>query len=228
MVDLGLVERYRSVRVADVVDALDRYGFYGRLLISREIRPLYPGIKMAGFAVTVQARRVQGEIPSMSPEDYDRYADEWYRFKADYGCFMKYAVPGTVIAVNSDGCLDVGFWGSMIALVAKARGVEGVVLDGGCRDVWEVQRIRFPVFSRSIGRTEVVGRLEIRPEDVNVPVSIGGVTVNPYDLIVGDGDGLVVVPRSIASQVLERAEKQLIADREAQKPYLDMFELTLP
>jgi len=164
----------------------------------------------------------------MSPEDYDRYADEWYRFKADYGCFMKYAVPGTVIAVNSDGCLDVGFWGSMIALVAKARGVEGVVLDGGCRDVWEVQRIRFPVFSRSIGRTEVVGRLEIRPEDVNVPVSIGDVTVNPYDLIVGDGDGLVVVPRSIASQVLERAEKQLIADREAQKPYLDMFELTLP
>jgi regulator of RNase E activity RraA len=228
MVDLGLVERYRSVRVADVVDALDRYGFHGRLLISREIRPLYPGIKMAGFAVTVQARRVQGEIPSMSPEDYDRYADEWYRFKADYGCFMKYAVPGTVIAVNSDGCLDVGFWGSMIALVAKARGVEGVVLDGGCRDVWEVQRIRFPVFSRSIGRTEVVGRLEIRPGDVNVPVSIGGVTVNPYDLIVGDDDGLVVVPRSIASQVLERAEKQLIADREAQKPYLDMFELTFP
>jgi regulator of RNase E activity RraA len=227
MIDLGLVERYRSVRVADVVDALDRYGFHGRLLISREIRPLYSGIKMAGFAVTVQARRVQGEIPSMSPEDYDRYADEWYRFKADYGCFMKYAVPGTVIAVNSDGCLDVGFWGSMIALVAKARGVEGVVLDGGCRDVWEVQRIRFPVFSRSIGRTEVVGRLEIRPEDVNVSVSIGGVTVNPYDLIVGDDDGLVVVPRSIASQVLERAEKQLIADREAQKPYLDMFELTL-
>ncbi len=116
----------------------------------------------------------------------------------------------------------------MIALVAKARGVEGVVLDGGCRDVWEVQRIRFPVFSRSIGRTEVVGRLEIRPEDVNIPVSIGGVAVNPYDLIVGDDDGLVVVPRSIASQVLERAEKQLIADRKAQKPYLDMFELTFP
>jgi len=84
MVDIGLVERYRSVRVADVVDALDRYGFHERLLILREIRPLYPGIKMAGFAVTVQARKVQGEIPSMSPEDYDKYADEWYRFKADY------------------------------------------------------------------------------------------------------------------------------------------------
>ena len=228
MVDIGLVERYRSVRVADVVDALDRYGFHERLLILREIRPLYPGIKMAGFAVTVQARKVQGEIPSMSPEDYDKYADEWYRFKADYGCFMKYAGPGTVIAVNSDGCLDVGFWGSMVALVAKARGVEGVVLDGGCRDVWEIRRIRFPVFSRSIGKTEVVGRLEIRPEDVNIPVSIGGVTVNPYDLIVGDDDGLVVVPRSITSQVLERAEKQLMADREAQKPYLDIFELTFP
>ena len=95
-----------------------------------------------------------------------------------------------VIAINSDVCLDAGFWGSMIALVAKAKGVEGVVLDGGCRDVWEIQRIKFPVFSRGIGRTEVIGRLEIRSEDVNVQVSVGGVTVNSYDMIVGDDDGL--------------------------------------
>ncbi|MBS7611915.1 RraA family protein [Candidatus Bathyarchaeota archaeon] len=228
MFDLGLVERYKSVRVADVMDALDRYGFHERLLISRKIRPLYSGIRMAGFAITVQARKTQEEIPSMSSEDYDKYAEEWYRSKANYDCFMKYAGPGTVIAINSDGCLNVGFWGSMIALVAKAKGVEGVVLDGGCRDVWEIQRIKFPVFSRSIGRTEVIGRLEVRSEDVNIPVSIGGVTVNSYDMIVGDDDGLVVVPKSIAHQVLERAEKQLMADRRAQKPYIDMLELTFP
>ncbi|MBS7617307.1 RraA family protein, partial [Candidatus Bathyarchaeota archaeon] len=73
-----------------------------------------------------------------------------------------------------------------------------------------------------------IGRLEVRSEDVNIPVSIGGVTVNSYDMIVGDDDGLVVVPKSIAHQVLERAEKQLMADRRAQKPYIDMLELTFP
>ncbi|MEM3545748.1 MAG: RraA family protein [Candidatus Bathyarchaeia archaeon] len=228
MFDLSLVKRYKSVRVADVVDALDRYGFHEKLLVSRRIRPLYPGIRMAGFAITVQARKTREEIPSMSPEDYDRYAEDWYRLKANYDCFMKYTGPGTVIAINSDGCLNVGFWGSMIALVAKAKGVEGVVLDGGCRDIWEIRRIRFPVFSRSIGRTEVIGRLEVRPEDVNIPITVGGVTVNPYDMIVGDDDGLVVVPKSIVHQVLERAEKQLMDDRRAQKPYLDMFGISLP
>ncbi|MEM3193852.1 MAG: RraA family protein, partial [Candidatus Bathyarchaeia archaeon] len=67
MIDMDLVRRFRAVRVADVVDALDRYGFHEKTLVSSEIKPLYSGIKAAGFAVTVQARRVQEEIPSMSP-----------------------------------------------------------------------------------------------------------------------------------------------------------------
>lgn len=222
-----LISRFRSIRVADVVDALDRFGFHEKTLVSRDIRPIYSGIRIAGLALTVQARKVQEEIPSMSPEEYDKYAEEWYRVRANYDLFMRSAGPGTIIAINCDGCLDVGFWGSMIALVAKAKGVEGVVLDGGCRDTWEIQRIRFPVFCRAIGRTEVVGRLEIKPEFINTPVSIGGVTVNPGDIVVGDDDGVVVVPRKIALQVVERAERQMAMDRASQKPYLDMLGLTL-
>ena len=228
MTDIDLVRRFRSVRVADVVDALDRYGFHEKTLVSSEIKPLYSGIKTAGFAVTVQARKVQEEIPSMSPEEYDRFAEDWYKVRANYDSFMRFAGPGTVIVINADGCMNVGFWGSMIALVAKAKGVEGAVIDGGCRDTWEIQHIRFPVFCRSRGKTEVIGRLEIRPENVNIPVSIGGVTVNPGDIIVGDDDGVVVVPKRIAPQVLERAEKQFALDRASQKPYLDMLGLTLP
>ncbi|MEM2788875.1 MAG: RraA family protein [Candidatus Bathyarchaeia archaeon] len=222
-----LISRFRSIRVADVVDALDRFGFHEKTLVSRDIRPIYSGTRIAGLALTVQARKVQEEIPSMSPEEYDKYAEEWYRVRANYDLFMRSAGPGTIIAINCDGCLDVGFWGSMIALVAKAKGVEGVVLDGGCRDTWEIQRIRFPVFCRAIGRTEVVGRLEIKPEFINIPVSIGGVTVNPGDIVVGDDDGVVVVPRKIALQVVERAERQMAMDRASQKPYLDMLGLTL-
>jgi len=222
-----LALRYGKVRVADVVDALDRFGFHDEVLVSSAIRPLYLGIKVAGAALTVKALRAKGRIPSMSPSDYENYADDWYGKRANYDCFMKLAGRGTVIVVDLDGYVDVGFWGSMIALVAKQRGVEGIVLDGGCRDSREIKQIGFPVFCRGTGRTEVIGRVEVNPEKVNVPVMIGGVIINPGDIVVGDDDGVVAVPRKVASEVLARAERQLSLDRDSQKPYLEEFGLTL-
>jgi len=227
LLTLEMVERYKKVRVADIVDALDRFGFHEKVLVSHEIRPLYPGIKMAGSALTVKALRVQEEIPSMSPDQYDRYAEDWYRDRADYGHFMRLADRGTVLVVDLDGYVDVGFWGSMIGLVAKEKGVEGIVLDGGCRDVGEIQCIKFPVFGRGRGRTEVVGRVEVRPENVNIPIEVGGANINPNDIVVGDDDGVAVVPRRVIREVLERAEKQLELDRKSQKPYIEKMGLTL-
>ena len=227
MIDLKLVERYKKIRVADVIDALDRYGFHDRVLVSNVIKPLYSGIMMAGHAVTVKANRVQGEIPSMTPEEYEKYAGEWYGKRANYEHFMKHAGPGVVLVVDLDGCDDVGFWGSNIGLSAKVKGVEGIVLDGGCRDTYEVRKIQFPVFCRTIGRTEVIGRIEIKPENVNVPITVGGARVNPSDVVVGDDDGVVIVPKNVATQVLERAEKQLELDRKGQKPFLDKTGITL-
>jgi len=222
-----MVERYKKIRVADVIDALDRYGFHDKVLVSNEIKPLYSGIMMAGYAVTVKANRVQDEIPSMTPEEYEKFAGEWYGKRANYEHFMKHAGPGVVLAVDLDGCNDVGFWGSNIGLSAKVKGVEGIVLDGGCRDTYEVRKIQFPVFCRAIGRTEVIGRIEIKPENVNVPITVGGAYVNPGDVIVGDDDGVVIVPKKVAAQVLERAEKQLELDRKGQKPFLDKTGITL-
>ncbi len=222
-----MVERYKRIRVADVIDALDRYGFHDRVLVSNEIKPLYQGIMMAGHAVTVKANRVQEEIPSMTPEEYEKYAGEWYGKRANYDHFMKHAGPGVVLVVDLDGCGDVGFWGSNIGLSAKVKGVEGIVLDGGCRDTYEVRKIQFPVFCRTIGRTEVIGRIEIKPENVNVPITVGGAYVNPSDIVVGDDDGVIIVPQKVATQVLERAEKQLELDRKGQKPFLDKTGITL-
>jgi len=227
LIDLKLVERYKRIRVADVIDALDRYGFHDKVLVSNEIKPLYSGIMMAGYAVTVKANRVQDEIPSMTPEEYEKFAGEWYGKRANYEHFMKHAGPGVVLAVDLDGCNDVGFWGSNIGLSAKVKGVEGIVLDGGCRDTYEVRKIQFPVFCRAIGRTEVIGRIEIKPENVNVPITVGGAYVNPGDIVVGDDDGVVIVPKKVATQVLERAEKQLELDRKGQKPFLDKTGITL-
>ena len=223
---IELVKRFKAVRVADVVDALDRFGFHDKVLVSSEIKPLYSGIRMAGFALTVNTVKVQEEIPSMTPAEYEKYADEWYRNRANYDHFMKFAGPRTVLTVNLAGCPDVGFWGSMIGLAAKNKGVEGVVLDGSCRDTFEVRRFGLPVFCRGIGRTEVIGRLEVRPENVNIPVVIGSANINPGDMVIGDDDGVIVVPQKIAGKVLERAEKQLVADRKSQKPFLDKIGLT--
>jgi regulator of RNase E activity RraA len=222
-----MVERFKRIRVADVIDALDRYGFHDRVLVSNEIKPLYSGIMMAGYAVTVKANKVQDEIPSMTPEEYEKFAGEWYGKRANYEHFMKHAGPGVVLAVDLDGCNDVGFWGSNIGLSAKVKGVEGIVLDGGCRDTYEVRKIQFPVFCRAIGRTEVIGRIEIKPENVNVPITVGGAYVNSGDVVVGDDDGVVIVPKKVAAQVLERAEKQLELDRKGQKPFLDKTGITL-
>jgi regulator of RNase E activity RraA len=222
-----MVERFKRIRVADVIDALDRYGFHDKVLVSNEIKPLYSGIMMAGYAVTVKANRVQDEIPSMTPEEYEKFAGEWYGKRANYEHFMKHAGPGVVLAVDLDGCDDVGFWGSNIGLSAKVKGVEGIILDGGCRDTYEVRKIQFPVFCRAIGRTEVIGRIEIKPENVNVPITVGGAYVNPGDVVVGDDDGVVIVPKKVAAQVLERAEKQLELDRKGQKPFLDKTGITL-
>jgi 4-hydroxy-4-methyl-2-oxoglutarate aldolase len=222
-----LTERFGKVRVADVIDALDRYGFHDEVLIPPLIRPLYPGIRMAGAALTVKATRAQGKIPPMSPSEYERYADEWYERRANYDHFMKLASRGTVLVVDLDGYVDVGFWGSMIALVAKQGGVEGIVLDGGCRDSQEIRKIGFPVFCRGTGRTEVIGRVEVHPQNVNVPLVMGGAAVTPGDIIVGDDDGVVIVPKAVRSEVLLRAERQLSLDREAQRPYLERMGLNL-
>ena len=227
MSTVELTESYKKVRVADVVDALDRFGFHDRVLVSSEIKSLYPGIKMAGLALTVKALKVQEEIPSMSPTEYEKYAEEWYKNRANYDCFMKLAGRGTVIVVDLDGYVDVGFWGSMIALVAKRKGVEGIVLDGGCRDSHEIKQVGFPVFCRGVGRTEVIGRVEVTPENVNVPVVIGGTIINPGDIVVGDDDGVVAVPMKVAPEVLARAERQLSTDRDSQRPYLEKLGLTL-
>jgi 4-hydroxy-4-methyl-2-oxoglutarate aldolase len=163
----------------------------------------------------------------MTPEEYEKYAGEWYGKRANYEHFMKHAGPGVVLVVDLDGCNDVGFWGSNIGLSAKVKGVEGIVLDGGCRDMYEVRKIQFPVFCRTIGRTEVIGRIEIKPENVNVPITVGGARVNPSDIVVGDDDGVVIVPKNVSTQVLERAEKQLELDRKGQKPFLDKAGITL-
>jgi regulator of RNase E activity RraA len=115
------------------------------------------------------------------------------------------AEPGSVLVIVVEESLDISGIGGLMSTACKARGLAGAVIDGAARDVDEIEEMRFPVFSRSIIPSTSVGRYVSIGK--NIPVQCAGVTVNPGDIIVGGSDGVVVVPRDKAGQVLEIAQK---------------------
>jgi regulator of RNase E activity RraA len=130
---------------------------------------------------------------------------------------IDHSVPGSVIVIAIGGFQDVAVWGGLMTAGAVVNGLEGAVLDGGVRDVEEIERdFGFPVFARSISPATTVGRF--KTVAANEPVSVGGITVNPGDLIVGDRDGVVVVPTGLVEAVLKDA--QIIEDREREQTRL--------
>lgn len=225
--DRELIERFMKVRTADVIDALDRYNIHGSTIMSQEIRPLYENIKMVGVALPIRLIKTGESVPTMTPEEYEQYAANWYQNRNNADLFFKIAESGHVLVADAGGYTEVGFWGSYIALVAKDKSIMGLVIDGGCRDIGEIRKEKFPVFCRGIGRTETIGRQELHPEDVNIPVTVGRVLVEPGDFVIGDDDGVVVVPRELADVVSERALKQIQDDRRMQRPYLEKFGIQL-
>jgi 4-hydroxy-4-methyl-2-oxoglutarate aldolase len=225
--DGELIERFMKVRTADVIDALDRYNIHDYTIMSEEIRPIYDNIKMVGVALPIRLIKTKEPIPTMTPEQYEQYAANWYRNRNNADLFFKIAEPGHVLVADAGGYTEVGFWGSYIALIAKDKGIVGLVIDGGCRDIDEIRKEKFPVFCRGIGRTETIGRQELRPEGVNIPVTVGRVLVEPGDFVIGDDDGVVVVPKELADMVSERALKQFQDDRTMQRPYLEKFGIQL-
>lgn len=117
------------------------------------------------------------------------------------------AQPGDVLVVYANGVYDHGYWGEIMTTAAKARGLAGLVIDGGVRDADLLEQIGFPVFSRGLsirGTGKDYGAIGW----INAPVMIGNVTVSAGDLIVGDRDGVVAIPRACADEVVEKAAKR--------------------
>jgi len=178
-----LVEAFKELETAIVSDSMGRSN-----AMSHDIKPIWRGARVCGPAVTVQSWP----------------ADNLTCHKA-----VEVAEPGDVLVIDGAGYLDASPWGALISLSCQVKGIQGVVIDGGCRDVAEIERMRFPVFARAITPRGTVKESFGR---INYPIKCGGVLVNPGDLILGDEDGVVVVPREKASEILslskERVEKE--------------------
>jgi 4-hydroxy-4-methyl-2-oxoglutarate aldolase len=119
------------------------------------------------------------------------------------------AQPGDVLVATVRAYTEAGLWGEIASMAASAREIQGLVTDGAVRDTDSISQLEFPVFARGVS---IKGTTKRQAGYINYPIVIAGASVNPGDIVVGDGDGVVVVPLDEAESVLKTAE--LILDRE--------------
>lgn len=119
------------------------------------------------------------------------------------------AKPGDVLVVTVSGHYEAGYWGEIMAVAAQARGLAGLVIDGGVRDSRELARMKFPVFSRGLC---IRGTLKHGGGALNKPLTFGDVVVEPGDMVVGDDDGVVIVPKADHATIIEKARSRVVAE----------------
>ena len=217
--DAKILELFKDLRVADVSDGLDMAGLPGTGLVSPEIHACWTDPKdfkhvFRGIAVTVRYVPTQRPALPAPDEDFSKWEGNFYS-KISTEAFTALIRPGTAIVIDDVEEMDIGSIGSNNILNWYRLGAVGVVTDAGARDTDEIGLEQVPLYLRKKGRGIRPGRNEI--ESVNRPVSIGGVLVCPGDVVVADGDGVVVVPRSVAEQVAKYAAAILTNDKAGRK-----------
>jgi len=183
-----LVARFAKVATAHLSDSMERLYAAGSLL-----RPMHAGGSLAGPAFTVRT----------AP------ADNLLVHKA-----LDIARPGDVVVVDAGGFADAAIVGEIMTRWAARRGIAGVVIWGAIRDSDEIRRLPFPVYACAVTHR---GPYKNGPGEINVPVVIAGMPVNPGDIIVGDADGLVAIPQEQAERILKSAQGILAKETAAMK-----------
>jgi regulator of RNase E activity RraA len=198
-----MLEAYRHVEAASVSDAIEQL-FHEKRYMSHHMQPVFP-TKFAGTALTVKL---------VKQENHDPDALAGMLQAIDSGS------AGSVYVMQVEEGSDIAGMGGLMGTAMFARGFSGAVIDGGVRDLPQLKRIGFPVYSTGSVPSTSVGHY--RFGGVNVPIDCDGVKVNANDIVVADQDGVVVVPREQAAEVLVRAQ-QLDNSEYSMYPFIEKF-----
>lgn len=188
------VKRAAKLDTATISDALDKHGIAGQCL---SIKPRDHAFRMTGRAYTVR----------YGPLDTTR--------RGTVGDYVDALEPGTVVVLDNGGREDATVWGDILTWLAHRKGLAGTVIDGANRDTHLCLELGYPVYSRSYSMRTGKDRVQVEAEQV--PVTIGQARVAPGDLLRGDADGVVVIPRAAEDAVLETAEGIQRAEDEIRK-----------
>lgn len=176
------VERTSKLDTATISDALDRLGIPGQCL---NIKPRDPRFRMTGRAFTMLYQPVAKPAGTV-------------------GDFIDDVTPGSVIVIDNGGRENATVWGDILTEIAHRRGIAGTVIDGACRDTALCLELGYPVFSKSYSMR--TGKDRVQLDATQIAVNIGDARVAPGDLLRGDADGVVVIPRQHEAEVLATAE----------------------
>jgi 4-hydroxy-4-methyl-2-oxoglutarate aldolase len=199
-----LIEGFRLTEVASVADAIEQ--LHGTQNYMRhDMRALFK-TKFAGPAVTVMMKKEEHKEGAAASQGMIDAIDS--------------APAGSVYVIVLEDGLDYAAIGGLMATTMKVRGLAGAVVDGSIRDLPQIQRLQFPVYGRGVSPGTTVGHY--RCAGINVPVTCAGVRVNPKDIITADEDGVVVVPREQAAEILKKAQDLDYAEHSTY-PFIERF-----
>jgi 4-hydroxy-4-methyl-2-oxoglutarate aldolase len=218
--DRRVLKAFEGLRVADVSDGMDFVGLHDIGLVNPEIHPLWKdpvdySHRIIGIAVTV--RYVPTQQPpagKRSEADFDKWVGEFYNQRTPEP-FQPLLREGSVVVIEEAPETDVGSIGSNNIMAWKLAGAVGVITSNTCRDTDEIITQKVPLYLKQVGRGIRPGRNEV--ESVNRPIVLGGVLVMPGDVIVADGDGVIVVPRKVALEVARYAHKVIAGDKTSRR-----------
>jgi 4-hydroxy-4-methyl-2-oxoglutarate aldolase len=184
MSEEGIIQGLRELPTATISDAMDRLGIVGQC---HGLAPLDPKFRLVGRAFTL------------------RYRPTGLVEKGNVGDYVDDVPPGEVVVLDNAGRTDCTVWGDILTAVSSRRGIGGTVIHGVCRDVQRALDLNYPIFTR--GRYMRTGKDRVEVESMQAPISLGDIQVRPGDILVGDADGVLVIPRVRETEVFDTAHE---------------------
>ena len=188
---------------AVLCDACDQVGYRGQMMAAR-INPVHPDMVVVGRAMPIQTR----DVYEAAPEPYTLEIES-----------VDALQPNQVAVCSTYGSTRTCIWGELLSTAARCRGARGCIIDGYVRDVKAIVRMGFPVLATGTYPVDSLGRSEVVA--YNCPVECGGVVVEPGDIVFGDVDGVVAIPRAVEREVITRAAEKIEGENTTRQELLE-------